>query len=63
MNLTDILENTDIQLATDSEQIRFCYKTMYQLRPHLTSEQAFVSQVQRQIQKDIVWHISKMANR
>ena len=41
----------EIQLATGVEQIRSCYKVMHQLRPHLTSEQAFVSQVQRQIEE------------
>lgn len=50
MGSTDIL-TTKIQFATDSELIRSCYKVMQQLRPHLTSEQAFVSQVQRQIQE------------
>jgi GNAT superfamily N-acetyltransferase len=42
---------TEIQLATDREQIRSCYKVMQQLRPHFTSENAFVDQVQRQIQE------------
>lgn len=42
---------TKIQLATESEQIRSCYKIMHQLRPHLTSEQAFIEQVQRQIRE------------
>jgi GNAT superfamily N-acetyltransferase len=51
MNLTEILEMTDIRLATDDEQIRSCYKVMNQLRPHLNSEQEFVEQVQRQIQE------------
>jgi len=46
-----ISENTEVRLAKDGEQIRSCYKVMHQLRPHLTSEQAFVSQVQRQIQE------------
>ncbi len=50
MEMTDILETIEIQLARDSEQIRSCYKVMHQLRPHLTSEQAFIEQVQRQIQ-------------
>lgn len=49
MNLTDILETTEVQLATNPEQIQGCYKIMHQLRPHLTSEQAFVEHVQRQI--------------
>lgn len=49
MNLTDILETTEVQLATDPEQIRDCYNIMHQLRPHLASEQAFIEQVQRQI--------------
>lgn len=51
MDLTKILETTEIQLATDSEQIRPCHRIMHQLRPHLTSEQAFVEQVLRQIQE------------
>ena len=51
MGQTDILETGEIHLATDSEQIQSCYKTMHQLRPYLTSEQAFISQVQRQIQE------------
>jgi len=41
----------EMQLATSVEQIRSCYKVMRQLRPHLPSEQAFVSQVQRQIEE------------
>jgi len=45
------IEIQDILLAEDKEQIRSCYKIMHQLRPHLTSEQAFVEQVQRQIQE------------
>jgi GNAT superfamily N-acetyltransferase len=49
MNLTTL--TPEIQTATDDEQIRSCFKIMLQLRPHLTSEQAFVSQVQRQIQE------------
>lgn len=42
-----------IQLATatDREEIRSCYALMLQLRPHLASEQAFVEQVQRQIEQ------------
>ncbi|MBX9922901.1 MAG: GNAT family N-acetyltransferase [Rhabdochlamydiaceae bacterium] len=40
---------TDILLATTEEQIRSCYRVMQQLRPHLTEEQAFVEQVQRQL--------------
>ncbi len=51
MDSTDLLETTKIQLATDSEQIQSCYKIMHQLRPHLTSEEAFINQVQRQIQE------------
>lgn len=51
MDLTSTLDTTEIQLATDREQIRSCYKVMHQLRPHLISEEAFVSQVQRQIQE------------
>jgi GNAT superfamily N-acetyltransferase len=48
--MTYVLETASIHLATDSAQIRACYKVMHQLRPHLTSEQAFIEQVQRQIQ-------------
>jgi hypothetical protein len=44
------LETTKIRLATEIEQIHACYHVMHQLRPHLTSEKAFVDQVQRQIQ-------------
>ncbi len=50
MGSTDIL-TTKIQLAIDGELIRSCYQVMHQLRPHLTSEQAFVEQIQRQIQE------------
>ncbi len=42
-------ESTEIQMATNNAQIRSCYKVMRQLRPHLTEEQAFVEQVQRQL--------------
>lgn len=42
---------TKIQLATSSEMIRSCYQVMHQLRPHLLSEEAFIDQVQRQIQE------------
>ena len=41
--------NTEISLATTDNQIRSCYSVMRQLRPHLTNEQAFVEQVQRQL--------------
>jgi len=51
MDGTSSLENAEIRLAKGDEPIRSCYKIMHQLRPHLTSEQAFVSQVQRQIQE------------
>lgn len=51
MDHTDILKTIEIQLATTSAQIQSCYEIMHQLRPHLPSEQAFVSQVQRQIQE------------
>lgn len=51
MHLNNTLEITEIELATDNEKIRSCYKVMHQLRPHLTSEEAFVEQVQRQIQE------------
>lgn len=51
MHLIHTLETGDIRLAKDLEHIRDCYKIMYQLRPHLSSEQAFVDQVQRQIQE------------
>lgn len=51
MGEDNILETTEVHLATTDEQIRSCYKVMHQLRPHLTSEQAFIEQVQRQIQE------------
>lgn len=44
-----ITEDTEIQKASTDEQIRSCYRVMRQLRPHLTDEQAFVKQVQRQM--------------
>lgn len=60
MHLTDTIETTEIQLATDSDQIRSCYKIMHQLRPHLISEEAFVKQVQRQIQEG--YHLAYIQN-
>lgn len=42
-------DTTEILLATTEEQIRSCYRVIQQLRPHLTEEQAFVEQVQRQL--------------
>ena len=48
MNLI-IAEDTGIQRASTDEQIRSCHRVMRQLRPHLTDEQAFVEQVQRQL--------------
>lgn len=45
------LQEMAIQVAENKEQIQSCYKVMHQLRPHLISEQTFVSQVQRQIQE------------
>ena len=44
-----IAEDTGIQRASTEEQIRACYRVMRQLRPHLTEEQAFVEQFQRQL--------------
>ncbi|MBI5274328.1 MAG: GNAT family N-acetyltransferase [Chlamydiales bacterium] len=43
------MENTTIQKANTREQIRACYKIMRQLRPHLTDEESFIQQVQRQL--------------
>lgn len=51
MTSNNILENATIQLARDNEEIRLCYKIMHQLRPHLTSEETFIEQVQRQLQQ------------
>lgn len=39
-----------IILATDRNQIRACYPVMHELRPHLTSEETFILQVERQMQ-------------
>ena len=50
MSIIRTTETSGIQLATDREQICSCYTIMHQLRPHITTEQAFVEQVQRQIQ-------------
>jgi len=44
-----IEEDTGIQRASTEEQIRLCHRIMQQLRPHLTEEQAFIEQVQRQL--------------
>lgn len=51
MKLTDVTASVEIIFATKSEQILACYEVMRQLRPHLTSEKAFVEQVQRQIEE------------
>lgn len=50
MQTTEILEIAEIQKAKNSAQIRSCFKVMQQLRPHLASEEAFIEQVQRQIE-------------
>lgn len=42
-------EEAGIQIASNEAQIRSCYRIMRQLRPHLTEEQAFIEQVQRQL--------------
>ena len=44
-----IAKDLGIQTASTEKQIRSCYRVMRQLRPHLTEEQAFVEQVQRQL--------------
>ena len=44
-------ETKEILLAKTEEQIGYCYQVIRQLRPHLTDEQKFVEQVQRQIQE------------
>jgi len=44
-----IMEKIEIQKANTAEQIRSCHRVMLQLRPHLTEEQAFIEQVQRQL--------------
>jgi GNAT superfamily N-acetyltransferase len=49
MSIITNSETAGIQLATNREQICSCYKIMHQLRPHITTEQSFVEQVQRQI--------------
>ena len=51
MNQTLTMENTGIQTANSPEQIRLCYQVMRQLRPHLTEEQGFIQQVERQIKE------------
>jgi GNAT superfamily N-acetyltransferase len=38
----------EIKSATTEEHIRSCYPVMHQLRPHLSDEDAFLIQVQRQ---------------
>jgi GNAT superfamily N-acetyltransferase len=49
MNQTLTLVNNGIEIAKTSEQIGLCYKVMRQLRPHISEEQAFIDQVERQI--------------
>jgi len=44
----------EIQTACTDEEIRSCYTIMRQLRPHLTSEQAFVEQVKRQLDEGYI---------
>jgi GNAT superfamily N-acetyltransferase len=44
-----IMKDTEIQQIRTTEQIQSCYTVMRQLRPHLTEEQAFIDQVQRQL--------------
>ncbi len=44
-----VMDTAQIRDASSAEQIRSCYPVMRQLRPHLTEEQAFVEQVQRQV--------------
>lgn len=39
-----------IKLATQKQLILACFEVMQQLRPHLTSNEAFFHQVERQIQ-------------
>ncbi len=51
MNLQSALDTAKIHLATESEQIRSCYTVMQQLRPHLASQEAFIEQVQRQLEE------------
>lgn len=48
MNQTTITDNS-ILIATTVEEIQSCYKVLLQLRPHLTSEEAFIAQAQRQV--------------
>lgn len=42
------MTDVDIQQVRTTESIQSCYKVLRQLRPHLTEEQTFIEQVQRQ---------------
>lgn len=44
-----MIADIGIQQISTVEQIQSCYEVMFQLRPHLIDEQAFIEQVQRQI--------------
>ena len=44
------IQASRVFLLQNEAHIRSCYQVMLQLRPHMTSEQAFVEQVQRQVE-------------
>lgn len=50
MNKNHLLKQ-EIKFATNEQSILACYQVIKQLRPHFTSEQKFVLQVQRQMQQ------------
>ncbi len=56
-----ITEEAGIQRASTEVEIRLCHRVMQQLRPHLTEEQAFVEQVQRQLAEG--YHLAYSQNR
>ncbi len=43
-----MISSPDIRMVEDAAHVRQCYPLMVQLRPHLTSEDEFVSRWQRQ---------------
>lgn len=46
-----VVSNDEVQVVENPDQIRLCFSIMCQLRPHLSNEQNFVQQVERQMKE------------
>lgn len=57
---TTAIQITAIEIATNDDQIQACYKIMRQLRSHLTKEQKFIEQIQRQCKEG--YHLIYLLN-